>query len=195
MFLKMNKFIYRNAILLYYMAKNSQKQIEEDEKKILCELSKNANKSINEIAKTCGFSRQKVWRIIKNLEKNNTIWGYIAVINEEKQNKHGFIVLIKRSHVPFDKEPIEKIVSRELAQRVEKSGVELINSIYTNGEYDWVINFTATNIKEAKSFVELLTNIFSGYISEMHLLEEMFSASKNGITNPEIERFREFFEF
>lgn len=180
--------------MLYYMAKNSQKQIEVDEKQILNELSRNANKSINEIAKTCGFSRQKVWRIIKNLEKNNTIWGYVAVINEEKQNKHGFIVLIKRSHVPFDKEPIEKIISRELAQKIEKSGIELINSIYTNGEYDWVICFSATNIKEAKSFVELLTKIFSGYISEMHLMEEMFSASKNGITNPEIEKFREFFE-
>ena len=68
------------------MAKNSIRQIEEDEKQILLELSKNANKSINEIAKTCGFSRQKVWRIIKNLEKNNTIWGYVAVIDEEKQD-------------------------------------------------------------------------------------------------------------
>jgi len=182
-----------NGILLYYMAKNSVKQIEEDEKKILAELSKNANKSINEIAKYCGFSRQKVWRIIKNLEKNNTIWGYVAVINEEKQNKHGFIVLLKRSQVPIEKEALEKIVSRELINKVQKSGIEVINSIYTNGAYDWVICFSAENVKEAKSFVELLTKLFSGFISEILLLEEMFSASKNGISNPEIEKLRDFF--
>ena len=45
------------------MAKNSVKQIEQDEKKILEELKENANKSINDIAEKCGFSRQKVWRV------------------------------------------------------------------------------------------------------------------------------------
>jgi DNA-binding Lrp family transcriptional regulator len=49
------------------MAKNSVEQIEQDEKRILEELAKNANKSINDIAKTCGFSRQTVWRVINNL--------------------------------------------------------------------------------------------------------------------------------
>ena len=58
------------------MAKTSKKQIEEDERKIISELQKNAKESIDIIAKKCGFSRQKVWRIIKRLEKNKTIWGY-----------------------------------------------------------------------------------------------------------------------
>jgi len=83
------------------MAKNSREQILKDQKKIVRELSKNANKSINEIAKTCGFSRQKVWRIIKNLENNNTIWGYTAVIDDEKQDMKRYMVLIKRSVQPM----------------------------------------------------------------------------------------------
>jgi len=49
------------------MPKSSVKQIEQDEKRILDELTKNANKTINDIAETCGFSRQKVWRVIRNL--------------------------------------------------------------------------------------------------------------------------------
>ena len=69
------------------MPKNSNEQIEKDEKKILKELRKNANKSINDIAKSLGFSRQKVWRIIKSLEKNNTIWGYSAILDEQKLGK------------------------------------------------------------------------------------------------------------
>ena len=46
------------------MPKSSQKQIDADEKKVIRELQKNAKESIDKIAKNCGFSRQKVWRII-----------------------------------------------------------------------------------------------------------------------------------
>ena len=57
------------------MVKTSQDQIEKDEQRILQELQKNAKESIDTIAKNCGFSRQKVWRIIKRLEQNEIVWG------------------------------------------------------------------------------------------------------------------------
>ena len=176
-----------------HMAKNSIKQIKEDERKIINILSKNANKSINEIAKDCKFSRQKVWRIIKNLEKNNTIWGYVAVIDEEKQDKNSYIVLIKRTNEPLSKGMIETIVNRDLAKNSEGQGLEISHSLYTNGIYDWVICFNAQDIKEAKGFVEVLYKVFKGYISEIHILEKMFAAESCGITNPEISKLRNFF--
>jgi len=46
-------------LLAYCMAKNSRQQIEEDERKIIQELLRNANKSINEIAINCGFSKAR----------------------------------------------------------------------------------------------------------------------------------------
>ena len=121
------------------MAKSSVKQIEQDEKRILEELSKNANKSINDIAKSCRFSRQKVWRIIKYLEKNNTIWGYVAVVDEEKLDKKSYIILLKRTNKPFSQELIDKIIERELTDKGKNLGIEMINSIYTHGVYDWII--------------------------------------------------------
>jgi len=51
---------------------------------VIEQLQRNSNESIDKIAKTCGFSRQKVWRIIKRLENNKTIWGYTAVPDKEK---------------------------------------------------------------------------------------------------------------
>jgi len=57
------------------MAKSSREQRDLDEKKVLAELQKNSNESIETIAKHCGFSRQKVWRTIKQLEENHMIWG------------------------------------------------------------------------------------------------------------------------
>jgi DNA-binding Lrp family transcriptional regulator len=175
------------------MAKNSNRQIEADEKRILNELSKNANKSVNEIAKTCKFSRQKVWRIIKNLEKNNTIWGYVAIIDDEKQDKKGYILLVKRNNKPLKDEVIEKIVKRDLSKRALEGGVEIKNSFYTNGIFDWLICFNAPDIKHAKAFVEDFNKLFYGFLSETYLLEQMFQAEKCGIVNPEIEKLRDFF--
>ena len=77
------------------MPKSSRKQIDNDEKKILRELQKNSKESIDKIAKKCSFSRQKVWRIIKRLENNKTIWGYHAVVDNEKINMKSYILLIK----------------------------------------------------------------------------------------------------
>ena len=51
------------------MPKTSKEQIADDEKKIIRELQKNSKENIDKIAKRCGFSRQKAWRIIKRLEK------------------------------------------------------------------------------------------------------------------------------
>jgi AraC-like DNA-binding protein len=47
------------------MSKSSNGQIEQDEKKVLTELKINSKENIDTIAKHCGFSRQKAWRIIK----------------------------------------------------------------------------------------------------------------------------------
>jgi len=189
----LNSFKYQNSILLN-MPKNSVKQIEKDERRILGELSKNANKSINDIAKSCGFSRQKVWRVINNLEKNHTIWGYVAVVNQEKLNKKRYIMLMKRTNKPISKEAMNQIISRDIDDRAKKMGVEFINSIYLNGRYDWIICFTANDIRDAKKVVELYNELYEGFISEIHLNEEMFPVLSCGITNPEIKKLKDFFK-
>jgi len=176
------------------MPKNSMEQIEQDEKKILKELSKNANKSINDIAITCHFSRQKVWRIVKNLEKNNTIWGYVPVVDQQKIDKKRYIMLIKRSNQPVPKEKLKDIIDKKIVNKAKKMGIEFINSIYINGRYDWIISFTAKNLKDAKNLVELYYKTYGGLISEIHLNEEMFTVQNNGIRNPEIKKLEDFFE-
>ena len=175
------------------MPKNSVKQIEKDEIRILEELRKNANKSINDIAEKCGFSRQKVWRVIKNLEKNHTIWGYTAVVDEEKLEKKGYILLMKRTSRPITEEIVKTMVNRDLANRIKKIGIDVTNSIFTHGYYDWIICFNASDIRMAKGFVEELNKNYEGFIKEIHLIENMFSIVCCGVTNPEIKKLKDFF--
>lgn len=174
------------------MPKRSKKQIENDETIILQELEKNANKSINEIAKKCKFSRQKVWRIIKRLEKNNTIWGYVTVVDDQKKDLSAYSILIKRTNQPLDDALIENITKRKMEQIAVKLGVTIDSSFYVNGIYDWVICFNAPDIKQAKKFCESLNRMYQGFIKEIHLLEKMFPIKQCGIENPEIERLKEF---
>ena len=176
------------------MPKSSISQIEKDEKKILEELSKNANRSINDIAKSLGFSRQKVWRVIKNLEKNNTIWGYAAVVDQGKLNRKRYLLVMKRTNKPFSKESINKIINRDLTEQVKKIGIKIINSYYTSGAFDWVLCFTANNIREAKSLVEELNKIYEEFVSESYLLENMFPVVSHGVANPEIKKLKDFFK-
>ena len=174
------------------MAKSSKEDIIKDEQKILEKLKTNANKSINEIAKECGFSRQKVWRIIKQLEKNRIIWGYTAIINEEKQGNDTYIILIKRTTQPLDEDLAEKIISRKIEDQMDKLQCKMVSSIYTHGLYDWVLIITAKEIKQAKQVCELLRMRYQKYLSEVILIKSLFPLKIQGITNPDGVKLKDF---
>ena len=174
------------------MAKSSKDKIDEDTQLILDELQKNASKSITEIATKLGFSRQKVWRVIKNLENDNTIWGYTAIVDEEKKGLTNYIVLIKRSNAPIDKKLTDLIITRKLEELVPKTNMVIEHSYYTHGTYDWVICFKTDNIKNAKLFCEILNKTYEGYIKDFDLIQIIFPIVIQGILNPDSEKLNQF---
>jgi DNA-binding Lrp family transcriptional regulator len=173
------------------MPKSSQSQISEDEKKILTELQKNSNQSIDTIAHLCGFSRQKVWRSIKRLEQEHVIWGYTAIIDEEKQDRKSFVVTIKKTNTPLDEKTARVIATPYLQELALKEGIIIENSLYTHGAYDWVIIFTADDLRQAKRFSELLYVTYPGYIAKVDLMETLFWTRKQRIFNPEAKKFKD----
>ena len=173
------------------MARSSKTQIYEDEIKIIAELKKNARESIDEIAKRCGFSRQKVWRIINRLEENKTIWGYSAICDDEKLNQKSYMMLIKKTNEPIEK-LTDQIISREIEEKIHDIGITIESSNYLNGTYDWVICFTAKDIIHAKKFKEVFNKLFMKHVAETILMERIFSVKKSEIQNPNIKRIKEF---
>jgi len=174
------------------MPKRSRLQIAEDEKKILEELQKNANASIDTIAKHSKFSRQKVWRSIKRLEQDHIIWGYTAIVDDEKQNRKHYVALIKKTTKPLDETTTNSASSTKLQDLVASEGIIIESSFYTNGEYDWIVTFTAKDIQQAKRFTELLNTSFEGYISQITLEETLFWVRRQRIFNPEAKKLREY---
>lgn len=174
------------------MAKSSKEDIIKDEQRILEKLKNNANKSINEIAKECKFSRQKVWRIIKQLEKNRIIWGYTIIVDEEKQGFDTYFILIKRTTQPLDEQLAENIISRKLEDQMDKLDCKIVSSVYTHGLYDWIIIITAREIKQAKQVCELLRMRYQKFLSEVILVKSLFPVKMQGIINPETDKLRDY---
>lgn len=174
------------------MPKISREQVNKDAKKILVELQKNANDGIDTIAKRCGFSRQKVWRTIKQLEESRFIWGYTAIVDDKKNDLKHYTLLIKRTTKHIQEETIDVITSRKLDEMVSKIGVTVESSYYVHGEYDWVLTFTTKDIIQAKKFCESLLALHRGVIEKTILLETLFFVKNHSIMNPDSKRLKEF---
>jgi DNA-binding Lrp family transcriptional regulator len=175
------------------MAKSSKKQIDQDEKLVIEQLQRNSNESIDKIAKTCGFSRQKVWRIIKRLENNKTIWGYTAVPDKEKQGVRHYIMLLKRSNEPAG-DVIAEIIESFKKYAGKNLGIFVQTACLLHGEYDVMMCFTAKDIIVAKRFTEFVNKKYSSYIHNMILLEDIFSIKVSGMMNPKMEDLKDFFK-
>ena len=176
------------------MAKSSREQIEVDEIKILKELRKNSRLSYNDLAEKCGFSRQKVWRIVNDLEKNKTIWGYSTVIDDEKLGLKQFFLFIKRKGVVPEKSLIDGTVDRVLKDRLGSMGITVEGSYYTHGNYDWISIVTGKNIREVKKFVEYIREDYQSILSDIQVTEVLFTIEKEGIENPKKNKLRGFFD-
>jgi len=175
------------------MSKSSKKSIERDEKKVLLELMKDSSQSINVISKKLGYSRQKIWRIIKKLQGEKTVWGYTAVINCEKIGMKNFLLLGKRTSKPLPQEMINLVLNRKLEKMAKKNNCILDDTYYLNGVYDFVSTFKANNILDAKRYQEEFNRLYKSYIEKTMILEALFPLRMNGILNPDINNLSEFF--
>jgi Lrp/AsnC family transcriptional regulator len=173
------------------MAKSSKKDIERDEKKVLYELMKDSSQSINDISDKLGFSRQKVWRIIKKLQDDKTVWGYTAIVDNEKIGMKNFILMGKRNTKPLSPELVDIVTSKKLEKLAKNDNCYVENTYYLNGDYDFVSTFKAANLMDAKRYQEGFNRIFDGYISKTIMLEVLFPLRVNGILNPELNKITE----
>ena len=176
------------------MPKNSIKQIEKDEKNILEELRKDASMSVNEIAKKLGFSRQKVWRTIKNLEKDKTIWGYTAIVDDNKTGQKRYCILLKKAPVKITDAKLNTVINRDLRNIATKNGVNLESTYFFHGSYDGQICVTAENIIQVKNFIEdMQKKIGADYFKETDILEVLIPIQVRGFNNPNLKQLKEYF--
>ncbi len=174
------------------MAKSSKEQVQKDEMRILSELQKNSSESVETIAKHCGFSKQKTWRIVRQLETKKLIWGYTVVFDEQKIGKTHFTLMIKRSPEKIDEKIVDKIVSTKTEDLAKEFGISIESSAYIHGEYDWVLTFLADGIQHAKKFADKLMQLFPTGTQKITIMQTLLFVRKNSILNPERKKLKDF---
>lgn len=166
--------------------KNNNETMNKDEMTVLDILEQHANENINEIAKRCGFSHQKVRRIIKHLDEKNIIWGYSTITDKNGKDMKHFTLLITRSNDLLDVSFSKEIVIEKLDSYLP--GLIQIENIYmTHGRYGGVVTFYATDLLTAKKLVQEITKRIGKYFKEYLLLETLFPIRRQGFKNPRIK--------
>ena len=173
------------------MSKSSKKQI--DEMKVIAELQKNARESMVVIAEKCGLSRQRVWRIIERLEENKTIWRYNIVVNKDKLRVEKYLLFLKRTNAPINKEAFSFPDADEVKQETSKIKVSVDNSYFVHGSFDLVVSITVNNVKQMTQSCEMLRKLFARYISTIEILDVLFTFEESGIGSPNPEGVNDFF--
>ena len=170
------------------MPKSSETRLRQDEEKILEILQTDAKASIDDIAKKCGFSRQKVWRIIKKLEEDKTIWGYSAICEQELYNLRHFTMLVKRNTTPVDSKMMQEILTTRLDDLLPELNIKMDDIEYVHGSFDGLFSFYATDLITAKKFSDRFKERFNQYIASVELLEGIFFIRNQGIRNPNLKK-------
>lgn len=168
------------------MAKSSSEKIITDEHKVIDVLEKNAHENIDYIAKKCGFSRQKVWRIIKKLEKEKIIWGYTAICDDETYGLKHYTLLAKRTPTPIEKKTITEILTTRLEDLLPDARIRFENIEFVHGSYDGIFSFWADSLVTAKRFCERFNERFIGYVSSFELLETIITVRRESVRNPKL---------
>jgi DNA-binding Lrp family transcriptional regulator len=166
--------------LINKMNRQTNAQNSNLEEQILNELQKNCRLNLDKIGKKCGCSRYKVARFMKKLEDNNIILGYSAIVNPNKINLKHFILLIKRTSVPLDEDIIKKLPVIGESDLIPNLNINLENTLYVHGNFDWVTTFTTSDIIDAKNFCNKILKYFSKYVERIELLETVGPIRING---------------
>ena len=147
-------------------------------------------KSIVEIANSLDSYRQRVYREKTRLENEHVIWGYTAVLNESKLNQVTYLVFLKTR--PMSTDLAELVTADLLKEWSSKQKVRLLDLLYVNGEYDWVLKFAAPDYPTARRYYESLRIRYGKYLLEKPVIVDVsFSLVKEGVRNPEAKQLLE----
>lgn len=187
---------YSSARIVLHLTKHDPEKVairntDLSQEGILEQLYKDPTRSDRKIAKKIDSYRQKVWRERKKLERKKVIWGYTAVVDETKLNHVVYLILFNSK--PMSRELADLIIQRITKGEAQQQKVRLINVLYLNGGFDWLIMFSAPDHATARRYYDSLRVVYAKYMLEKPVLVDVnFLLVREGKTNPEIEKLEDF---
>ena len=75
---------------------------------------------------------------MRKFEEDNTIIGYSAIVNPNKENLKHFLVLIKRSNLPVDEKILKNLSVNKLTDLIPGVNINLKDTQFVHGSFDWI---------------------------------------------------------
>jgi len=169
-------------------ARSSKKVTDES---LIESLLKDPTRSIREIARDLDCYRQTVWRKKKDLERDNVVWGYTAVIDETRVNRTVYMILMKTR--PMTRDMADTMIDRIENDMPKKLGVRLIDAFHLNGEYDWILRFSSPDHTTARKYYDTLRLVYAEHLLDKPVLVDLnFVLVAEGKKNPDLKKLIEF---
>ena len=170
-------------------SKNGSRKVDDSE--IIRWLLKDPTRSLNEMANDMKVYRQTLWRRKKKLEEDKVIWGYTAVVDENKMKNVMYLILMKMK--PMSRGLADIIYGRVTRDEMSRVKVRLIDAFHVNGEYDWILRFSAPNHATARKYYDTLRVVYEEYLIEKPVMVDVnFILKAEGKQNPEMENLYKF---
>ncbi len=170
---------------------NKLKKNQNDVKKVIDQLSNNSRQTTFDIAKKCSFSRQKTWKIIRDLEKSKVIWGYSTIIDENNLGMNTYFALVKSKSSFLG---VDNLIEKVKEKGAEKLNIKFKDIYYLNGLYDSIIIFMAKDIRDAKRYCMFVEKTYGKYVDRIDLMENIFPLIKDGTVNPNIDDIKKLID-
>ena len=84
-------------------------------------------------------------------------------------------------------------IQRILKDEPQQQNVRIINVLYLNGGYDWLVMFSAPDHATARRYYDSLRVVYAEYMLEKPVLVDVnFLLVREGKMNPEIQKLEDF---
>ena len=146
-------------------------QLDDVDKEILRILKLDSKATMREISRRLDVSPATVSRKIRRMEEDNTIKGYVSIVEDEKLGKRSRAVLLLSTSGDYDLDRVlEKVTEME----------DICNVYLTMGNYDIILTACATDeaelykmIKEMRSAEGVLRVDFASIVSRRKVLNKI----------------------
>jgi uncharacterized protein with GYD domain len=92
----------------------------------------------------------------------------------------------------IDEKVVDIIISTKAEDIAKELGITIESSFYVHGEYDWVLTFTAEDVRQAKKFCDSLVALYPSGTKKISILQTLMFIKKQYTLNPDKLKLKEF---
>jgi DNA-binding Lrp family transcriptional regulator len=157
------------------------------QEKVLLELLDNAKQSDSRIAKKLGCAQSTVFRARKQLEDNNTVWGYSAIVDWNKLGYSLYSITVRTK--PATKEGARLVIKGLEEDYAGKYGVKLLNVFMMFGEYEWCLLVASSDEQAVHKYINYLREKYSTFFEHRPKhARVIFPCKQQGHINPKLRK-------